>query len=62
MNLARLGMPGIGQNIESQGLKSKILPNKDLASGRKPLPVDPWDNFLGEPSRIGRSCAFLISQ
>jgi hypothetical protein len=42
MNLARLGMPGTGQNIESQGLKSKILPNKDLASDRKPLAVGPW--------------------
>jgi hypothetical protein len=29
--LASIYLRGIGQNIESQALKSKILPNKDLA-------------------------------
>ena len=50
------------QNLERQGLRAKILRNKDLALECEALNVWLRNILLAELSRMGRVCAFLNSQ
>jgi len=60
--VARAESRGNRQNLEPQTLAAKIFRNNDLRSGKEWLTKSMVENLLGPGSRMGRACAFQISQ